>query len=230
MFLMVRKRWANVTPLKAVIVVQVLGWFVVVLLKDGSLFWVYVVDHVKYNHLTPCFSSIKRPRCQKANLSSENRGWNTMMSEQMFILLIWWVKIWILILYFWWAIVDLWGMGKIAHCLFNEENHLMMLSGLTQAVITNSKKALCNGIQRAFFGSQVTNEVIMSKFYVDVQFKNRAVFRLKFWRATNKKQRKRLLNLARNCGYDAAVKKQQQRSLIHVLLKLATVMAFLVVL
>ena len=49
----------------------------------------------------------------------------------------------------------------------------MMLSGLTQVVITNSKKPFCTGIHRGlFFGSQSTNEAIMKHFKVTVQYLN----------------------------------------------------------
>lgn len=56
MFLMVRKEWANVTPLKSGDC-RVSFWddSSFVLLKDGSTVFEYVVDNVKYNHLAPLF-------------------------------------------------------------------------------------------------------------------------------------------------------------------------------
>ena len=59
MFRMVRKEWANVTPLKNGDC-RVSFWddSSFVLLKDGSTVFEYVVDHVKYNHLAPLFFKI----------------------------------------------------------------------------------------------------------------------------------------------------------------------------
>jgi hypothetical protein len=58
MFLLARKEWANVTPLKNGDC-RVSFWddSSFVLLKDGSIVFEYVVNHIKYNHLTPLFFS-----------------------------------------------------------------------------------------------------------------------------------------------------------------------------
>ena len=47
----------------------------------------------------------------------------------------------------------------------------------TKDIATNSKKPFCTGIHRGFFfGSQVTNEVIMKHFKVKVQYQNGTEF------------------------------------------------------
>ena len=80
---------------------------------------------------------------------------------------------------------------------------------MTKAVITNNKKALLYSQYKgaSFFGSQVTNEVIMSKFYVDVQFKKQGCFSVEVLASDKQEATQKALNLARNCGYDGAVKK-----------------------
>jgi len=78
----------------------------------------------------------------------------------------------------------------------------------TKDIATNSKKPFCTGIQMGFFfGSQVTNEVIMSKFYVDVQFKKQGCFSVEVLASDKQEATQKALTLARNCGYDGAVKK-----------------------
>lgn len=63
-------------------------------------------------------------------------------------------------------------------------------------------------LAKAFlFGSQVTNEVIMSKFYVDVQFKKQGCFSVEVLANDKQEATQKALNLARNCGYDGTVKK-----------------------
>ena len=77
-----------------------------------------------------------------------------------------------------------------------------------KAIATNSKKPLCMSVHRGFFfGSQVTNEVIMSKFYVDVQFKKQGCFSVEVLANDKQEATQKALNLARNCGYDGTVKK-----------------------
>lgn len=74
MFLMVRKEWANVTPLKNGDC-RVSFWddSSFVLLKDGSTVFEYVVDHVKYNHLAPLFFRASNAHdAKKQYLSGEN--------------------------------------------------------------------------------------------------------------------------------------------------------------
>ena len=74
MFLMVRKEWANVTPLKNGDC-RVSFWddSSFILRKDGSVEFEYVVDHIKYSHITPLFFVAKTAKdAKKQYLSSEN--------------------------------------------------------------------------------------------------------------------------------------------------------------
>ena len=74
MFLLVRKEWADVTPLKNGDC-RVSFWddSSFILLKDGSTVFEYVVDHVKYNHLAPLFFRASNAHdAKKQYLSSEN--------------------------------------------------------------------------------------------------------------------------------------------------------------
>ena len=56
MFLLVRKEWADVTPLKSGDC-RVKFWddSSFILRKDGLIEFEYVIEHIKYNHLTPLF-------------------------------------------------------------------------------------------------------------------------------------------------------------------------------
>lgn len=85
----------------------------------------------------------------------------------------------------------------------------MMLSGLTQAVITNSKKPFCTGIQRGFFfGSQETNEVIMKHFKVCINYGRKcAAYETIVTAATEADAKHQAKVLASMCGFDAAIKK-----------------------
>ena len=76
MFLMVRKEWANVTPLKNGDC-RVSFWddSSFVLLKDGSTVFEYVVDHVKYNHLAPLFFRASNANDAKKQYLSSGNSW-----------------------------------------------------------------------------------------------------------------------------------------------------------
>ena len=63
-------------------------------------------------------------------------------------------------------------------------------------------------LAKAFlFVVRETNEVIMSKFYADVQFKKQGCFSVEVLASDKQEATQKALNLARNCGYDGAVKK-----------------------
>ena len=47
----------------------------------------------------------------------------------------------------------------------------------------------------------------MSKFYVDVQFKKQGCFSVEVLASDKQEATQKALNLARNCGFDAAIKK-----------------------
>jgi len=74
MFLMVRKEWANVTPLKSGDC-RVKFWddSSFILRKDGSVEFEYVIEHIKYNHLTPLFlRGLNEDDAKKQYLSSNS--------------------------------------------------------------------------------------------------------------------------------------------------------------
>ena len=74
MFLLVRKEWADVTPLKSGDC-RVKFWddSSFILRKDGLIDFEYVIEHIKYNHLTPLFLRASNAHdAKKQYLSSEN--------------------------------------------------------------------------------------------------------------------------------------------------------------
>jgi hypothetical protein len=73
-FLLARKEWADVTPLKSGDC-RVSFWdhSSFVLHKDGSIAFEYVVEHIKYNHLTPSFlRGLNEDDAKKQYLSSNS--------------------------------------------------------------------------------------------------------------------------------------------------------------
>lgn len=76
MFRMVRKEWANVTPLKNGDC-RVSFWddSSFILLKDGSIVFEYVVNHIKYNHLTPLFFRASNDYDAKKQYLSGKNSW-----------------------------------------------------------------------------------------------------------------------------------------------------------
>lgn len=77
MFLLVRKEWADVTPLKSGDC-RVKFWddSSFILRKDGSIEFEYVIEHIKYNHITPLFFVAKTARdAVKKHLNQEEFSW-----------------------------------------------------------------------------------------------------------------------------------------------------------
>ena len=85
----------------------------------------------------------------------------------------------------------------------------MMLSGLTQVVITNSKKPFCTGIHRGlFFGSQSTNEAIMKHFKVCINYGRKCpAYETVVTAATEADAKHQAKVLATMCGFDDVIKK-----------------------
>ena len=70
-------------------------------------------------------------------------------------------------------------------------------------------------LAKAFlFVVRETNEVIMSKFYVDVQFKKQGCFSVEVLASDKQEATQKALTLARNCGYDGAVKKTTAKEIL----------------
>lgn len=77
MFLLVRKEWADVTPLKSGDC-RVKFWddSSFILRKDGSIEFEYVIDHIKYNHIAPLFFVAKTAGdAVKKYLNQESFSW-----------------------------------------------------------------------------------------------------------------------------------------------------------
>lgn len=86
----------------------------------------------------------------------------------------------------------------------------MMLSGLTQAVITNNKKALFTDIQRGLILSQSgkLTENIMKQFTVCINYGRKCpAFETVVNAATENDAKHQAQVLARMSGFDAPVKK-----------------------
>ncbi len=77
MFLMVRKEWANVTPLKNGDC-RVKFWddSSFILRKDGGIDFEYVIEHIKYVHRTPlCFVEKTKADAVKKYLDRDGFRW-----------------------------------------------------------------------------------------------------------------------------------------------------------
>ena len=98
---------------------------------------------------------------------------------------------------------------RLRHSRFLVKDRLMMLSGLTQVVITNNKKPLCTGIQRGLVLSvRKPTEIIMKQFTVCINYGRKCpAFETVVTAATEHDAKHQAQVLARMSGWNETAKK-----------------------